>query len=72
MTAGDLNFENGVCFYQYRGKGGKTGRREFPQPALDALRGRACVRGPKTLNRSSERWHPVASWSPTTPYALES
>jgi site-specific recombinase XerD len=38
MTAGDLNFENGVCFYAYKGKGGKTGRREFPQPALDALR----------------------------------
>jgi len=38
MTAGDLNFENGVCFYSYRGKGGKTGRRELPQPALDALR----------------------------------
>jgi integrase/recombinase XerC len=38
MTAGDLNFENGVCFYSYRGKGGKTGRREFPQPALEALR----------------------------------
>jgi integrase len=38
MTAGDLSFENEVCFYVYRGKGGKTGRREFPQPALDALR----------------------------------
>ena len=38
MTAGDLNFENEVCFYQYRGKGGKTGRRELPRPALDALR----------------------------------
>jgi integrase len=38
MTAGDLSFENGIYFYQYRGKGGKTGRREFPQPALDALR----------------------------------
>ena len=38
ITAGDLNFENGVCFYSYRGKGGKTGRREFQQPALDALR----------------------------------
>jgi len=37
MTAGDLSFENGVCFYSYRGKGGKNGRREFPQPALDAL-----------------------------------
>jgi integrase len=37
MTAGDLSFEKGVCYYSYRGKGGKTGRREFPQPALDAL-----------------------------------
>jgi integrase/recombinase XerD len=38
MTAGDLNIENSVCFYSYRGKGGKAGRREFPQPALSALR----------------------------------
>ena len=38
MTAGDLSFENGVCFYAYRGKGGKTGRRELPRPAVDALR----------------------------------
>ena len=38
MTAGDLSFENDVCFYQYRGKGGKTGRRELPRPALEALR----------------------------------
>lgn len=38
MTAGDLSFENEVCFYCYRGKGGKTGRRELPRPALDALR----------------------------------
>ena len=34
MTAGDLTFDNEVCFYQYRGKGGKTGRRELPRPAL--------------------------------------
>ena len=38
MTVGDLSFENGICFYCYRGKGGKTGRRELPRPALDALR----------------------------------
>ena len=38
MTAGDLSFENDVCFYSYRGKGGKTGRRELPRPATDALR----------------------------------
>jgi site-specific recombinase XerD len=38
MTAGDLCFDNGVCYYSYRGKGGKTGRRELPRPALDAVR----------------------------------
>ena len=38
MTAGDLSFENDVCFYSYRGKGGKTGRRELPRPAVEALR----------------------------------
>ena len=38
MTAGDLSFENGLCFYSYRGKGGKTGRRELPRPAVDALK----------------------------------
>jgi integrase len=37
MTVGDLSFENDICFYCYRGKGGKTGRRELPRPALDAL-----------------------------------
>ena len=38
MTAGDLTFENETCFYSYKGKGGKTGRRELPRPAMDALR----------------------------------
>jgi site-specific recombinase XerD len=39
MQAGDLGFEGGACFYTYRGKGGKTGRRELPQPALAAIQG---------------------------------
>jgi len=38
MTAGDLSFEGGTCFYSYRGKGGKTGRRELPRPVVEALR----------------------------------
>ena len=38
LTVGDLTFENQVCFYAYKGKGGKTGRRELPRPAVDALR----------------------------------
>jgi integrase len=37
MKAGDLSFEGGTAFYTYRGKGGKTGRRELPRPALEAI-----------------------------------
>jgi integrase/recombinase XerC len=38
MKAGDLSIEGERTFYNYRGKGGKRGRRELPQPALDAIR----------------------------------
>ncbi len=37
LTAGDLSFDDGRCWYRYRGKGGKTGKRELPEPALQAL-----------------------------------
>ena len=36
MTAGDIFLEDPVS-YTYRGKGGKTGRRELPRPAFDAI-----------------------------------
>jgi integrase len=38
MKVKDLNLDGDRAYYTYRGKGGKTGRRELPQPALDALR----------------------------------
>src|SRR3990167_3295237 len=37
MMAGDLTHEDGRIWYTYRGKGGKTGRRELPRPALEAI-----------------------------------
>jgi integrase/recombinase XerD len=37
LTAGDLSLEGGTAFYGYRGKGGKTGRRELPRPAGEAI-----------------------------------
>src|SRR5208283_3445343 len=37
MKAGDLTIEGERAYYSYRGKGGKTGRRELPQPALEAI-----------------------------------
>ena len=38
MKAGDLSIEGELTYYTYRGKGGKRGRRELPQPALDAIK----------------------------------
>lgn len=37
MKAGDLSTEGDHTYYAYRGKGGKRGRRELPQPALKAI-----------------------------------
>src|SRR5713101_3779524 len=37
MTAGNISLEGSSAFYSYRGKGGKTGRRELPRPALEAI-----------------------------------
>jgi integrase len=36
LRAGDLSIEGDTCFYSYRGKGGKRGRRELPHPAYEA------------------------------------
>ena len=33
LRAGDISIEGDTAFYSYRGKGGKTGRRELPRPA---------------------------------------
>jgi integrase/recombinase XerC len=37
LRAGDLSPEGETTFYAYRGKGGKTGRRELPRPAFEAV-----------------------------------
>ncbi|HEY5476900.1 MAG TPA: site-specific integrase [Tepidiformaceae bacterium] len=37
LKAKDITGENERAFYSYRGKGGKTGRRELPRPAFDAI-----------------------------------
>jgi integrase/recombinase XerC len=38
MKAGSLSVDGERSFYAYRGKGGKHGRRELPQPALEAIK----------------------------------
>ena len=37
LRAGDISVEDEIAFYEYRGKGGKRGRRELPRPAYEAL-----------------------------------
>jgi integrase/recombinase XerC len=37
LTAGDILVGDDLVMYQYRGKGGKTGRRELPRPAYEAI-----------------------------------
>lgn len=38
MKAGNLSRQDGKVYYRYRGKGGKTGTRELPEPAYQAIR----------------------------------
>ena len=37
MKAGDVEVAGAQVFYRYRGKGGKSGRRELPRPAYEAI-----------------------------------
>jgi len=49
LRAGDITVEDGTAFYRYRGKGGKTGRRELPRPAYEAIRTALTDAGRETL-----------------------
>jgi hypothetical protein len=48
LKAGNITTEGERAFYTYRGKGGKTGRRELPQPVYQTLlcASAACTRRP--------------------------
>jgi site-specific recombinase XerD len=37
LRVGDLSLDGDTVYYQYRGKGGKRGRRELPRPAYEAI-----------------------------------
>ncbi len=58
LKAGDLSVESGRIYYSYRGKGGKTGRRELPSPAVEALRVwlDAAGRNLETLRAEDSLW----------------
>src|SRR3954470_17702021 len=58
MTAGSISDEGGSIYYTYRGKGGKTSRRELPRPAFEAIRTWLTVVGldPATMPPSASLW----------------
>lgn len=58
LKAGDLSIEDGTCFYSYRGKGGKTGRRELPRPAYEAICATLAdaAKAPSSMARDESLW----------------
>ncbi len=58
LRAGDLSLEGETVFYSYRGKGGKTGRRELPQPAYAAILQSLADAGkePATMDPGESLW----------------
>jgi site-specific recombinase XerD len=59
ITAGSITYEGGSAFYSYRGKGGKNGKRELPQPAFEAIRTwLACVGNDLAAMRPDESLWP--------------
>jgi site-specific recombinase XerD len=57
LKVGDITQE-GNAFYSYRGKGGKSGKRELPQPALEAIEAwlGSSGRGLGTMDPSDSLW----------------
>jgi site-specific recombinase XerD len=45
LEAGNLHQEGSTVYYTYRGKGGKQGKRELPQPAFQAIEAALAVFG---------------------------
>ena len=54
MKVGDITLDGNQTYYIYRGKGGKRGRRELPQPALDAIRAGLAAFGKDMATMSPE------------------
>jgi hypothetical protein len=53
MKAGNLILDGDRAYYTYRGKGGKQGHRELPQPALNAIRATLAAFGKELANAPS-------------------
>ena len=58
MTAGSISVEGDAVYYSYRGKGGKTGKRELPRPAFEAIQTwlAAVDKDPATMQPDDSLW----------------
>ena len=58
LKASDITLEGETVFYAYRGKGGKTGRRELPRPAYEAIVATLADAGkePGSMSPSESLW----------------
>ena len=61
LTANDLIQDGDAVYYTYRGKGGKRGKRELPQPALKAIQ-----RGLEAFGKDTATMKPEASLWPSS------
>jgi integrase/recombinase XerD len=63
LKARDLSIEGETAFYSYRGKGGKTGRRELPRPAYEAIRATLADSGKDlaTMDQQESLWQAAVS-----------
>ena len=56
MKAGNLILDGDRAYYTYRGKRGKQGHRELPQPALNAIRATLAAFGKELANAPQSLW----------------
>jgi site-specific recombinase XerD len=58
LKAGNLHQEGRTVYYTYRGKGGKQGKRELPQPAFQAIEAALAAFGTDlfTMKREDSLW----------------
>ncbi|HVA86171.1 MAG TPA: tyrosine-type recombinase/integrase, partial [Candidatus Saccharimonadales bacterium] len=63
LKASDITLEGETVFYAYRGKGGKTGRRELPRPAYEAIVATLADAGkePGSMSPSESLWQAGAT-----------
>ena len=72
LKAGNLSREGDAVYYTYRGKGGKQGKRELPQPAFQAIQVALAAFGKENsppCSPTSPYGHPVATPDGASPVA---